>query len=388
MPKRIDVGAEIIEFPDEMDDSQIQEVLRKQFPTPKKQPTAASRFLENTVKPIEAVSDSVQSAMRSQNPIGELVSSAGGAAKDFLARAAATRSGKAGNPIGAIGEVLLEPVATVGRDLLEGNPGAAIGGAAGLALPFLPKGVKAAAGIDRAAIAAGAKGAAKAGARQIPELLTNTDVTRPLKAIPDVFNAIRETVRGGRAGLDALAAKRRIKPGRAVEPVIGESPVDATPIPGDLPSGRRPMTVKERELKYGKPLPQPTPGNAPSVRTEPVGGAARLSTEKMADARGLAEAFPDLVVPGPEYPARNYLAGKAAEKAINIADFLDEHQYSSELIADATPEVRKAITEQLNRVRKTELGDKYKAHDPPSDSTWAQVVERLREIEARKATEQ
>lgn len=35
MPKRIDVGAEIIEFPDDMADSEIEAVLRKQFPTPK-----------------------------------------------------------------------------------------------------------------------------------------------------------------------------------------------------------------------------------------------------------------------------------------------------------------------------------------------------------------
>lgn len=238
-------------------------------PTPKKQPSFASRFLENTVKPIEVVSDSIQSAMRSQNPIGELVTSAGGAAKDYLKRVAESRSAKAGNPFGAVVEPLAESVFTAGQDLAEGNPGAAVGGLAGLALPFLPKSARAAANVDRAAVSAASKGTLKAGAKQVPDLLTKTDVTRPLKAIPDVFNAIREAVRGGRAALDDLAAQRRVgvdqRPNVPRVNVPVEPLADATPIPGRLPSGRVPGMPQTRPQR-----PAPV-WNQPGQQNQPVG---------------------------------------------------------------------------------------------------------------------
>lgn len=421
-------------------------------PATAKPPTFASRFLENTVKPIEAVSDSIQSAMRSQNPIGELVTSAGGAAKDYLKRVAESRSMKAGNPFGAIVEPLAEPVFTAGQDLAEGNPGAAVGGLAGLALPLLPKGVRAAMNVDRGAVKAATKGAAKAAARQVPELLTKTDVTRPLKSIPDVFNAIRETVRGGRAGLEQLAAERRvgvdqrpnvprvdvpIEPtpdatpimpwahqnmasqygvlpsGRKVGPafqqpmtkasraapawqnlpdVIPADPPAATPIPGELPSGRRPMTAGERAAKYGKPLPRPTPGNAPSVKPEPGSPMERLNPEQLANAEALAAEFGEPATTGTATP--QFEAGARAKKVWGMSDLLAEHGITAEDAALMTEDMWKQATEAINKANHVEwqgakAGTKRpNRHSFPGAQSRAEIVNELREIEARKAATQ
>ncbi len=111
---------------------------------------------------------------------------------------------------------------------------------------------------------------------------------------------------------------------------------------------------------------------------------ARLSPEQLQNAQQLAAEFNPPSGPA-EVPVQ-FEAGARAKKTWNLADFLHEHGFTSELVAEAPKATRDAITEQLNRAREAEMpaGEVLRnRHQPPSQKTWAEVVNELREIEAR-----
>lgn len=420
-----------------------------QAPT-KKQPGFASRFLDNTIKPIEAVSDSIQSAMRSQNPIGELASAAGRGVKNVVDAVANTRSAKAGNPIGGIGEVLAEPVVTVGKDLLEGNLPAAAGGAAGLALPFLPKGVRAAGGLRPApgvpsAVGRGIVEGAKESALPI---LKDFELNRPVRsgveALERTLGKIREELAKNKT-TQAVEANRQANPGRAVEPVAGEplpdaTPImpwahqnmasqygvlpsgrkvgpafqqpmtkasrvaaarvdvpaealpDATPIVGDLPSGRRPMTAMEREAKYAKPLPKPDNAARVSTKPEPGSPMERLSPQQLANAEALAAEYGTQT--SAEATTPQFEAGARAKKVWGMSDLLAEHGITAEDAALMTKDMWEQATAAINKANHLDwqgakAGTKRpNTHAVPGAQSRAEIVNELREIEARKAATQ
>lgn len=94
---------------------------------------------------------------------------------------------------------------------------------------------------------------------------------------------------------EAIARNRAINPGTAVEPVQSQPIADLSPIPGQLPSGRAPMTPEQTAAKYATTPPAdrtpvwsnvaapqappvadatPIPGALPSGRKVPVQGQA------------------------------------------------------------------------------------------------------------------
>jgi hypothetical protein len=410
MPKRIDVGKEIIEFPDGMPDSEIEKVLKQQFPPEKPRPTAASRFLENTVKPIEAVSDSIQASMRSQNPIGDLAS-----------KAANVVGGVVRDPMGTV-KAIAQPFVNVGSDLMNGDVGAAAGGLTGLALPFLPRGVKAAAKVDRAATMAATKGTVTGAVNGgVGALLDSTrkpvtvvDVLIPgakkAKMGAEAASGIYQGAKAGRQqAMTALELQRRqaANPPRmpvTVEPVV-DAPVDASPIPGDLPSGRRPMTRAEREAKYGAPLPKPdmnarvsgpveaATAERPMTRGEKaVRAVDPKSPEGIAMMQELAAELNPLQTPKGKGP--DFIGGSRAKKVWNFSDELNKQGITAESLPDINPQVLLKHLNQLNKDIYAEWvdggmkGKKPNIHHVPSTETLKQLQQELREIEARKANNQ
>jgi hypothetical protein len=393
MPKRVDVGKEIIEFPDDMPDSEIDDVLRKLYPPEKPRPTAGSRFLENTVKPIEAVSDSIQASMRSQNPIGDLAS-----------KAANVVGGVVRDPMGTV-RAVAQPFVNVGSDLMNGDIGAAVGGLTGLALPFLPRGAKAAAKGARVAAPVimdagrGAMSGAKAPA-QLPGIR--------IKGVPlELDTQVPGSVAGGLSGA-MLGHQLAGGMGAVAGGVIGsgypivkgavkavregiEARNTPPPIPPTAPVVKvrkpraRPMTKATRAAE-DQATPSPESPTAPAADIPPDSVIAGKSEAMQKIAKDLADMMGD-TGPKVEAPTVQFEAGARAKKVWNTADFLHEYGFTADLVENAPQATRNAIIEQLNRARR-EAGDVKNIHQPPSPQTWGQTMKELREIEARKANNQ
>ncbi len=326
--------------------------LVEEAPTHPTQPTASSRFLENTVKPVEAVSDAIQSALRSRNPPMALLESAGRGAKNVVNAVANTENAKVGNPIGGVVEMALDPVITAGKDALRGNFGAAAGGLAGLALPFLPKAAKAAIDVSRparAAIAGGVKGGATAGLDAVIEAAkappTAIDLIIPgaartklaIKAVPAAYRGAKE---GARAATDALR-------------------------------------------------PQPTPITPPPVAPQPSEPLSRLNPEQLANAQKLAEEFNTPA--GPAQAPPQFEAGARAQKVWNVTDTIEKlPDVTPEAIAEWTPQHWKQVTDATNAINLQEWtasggkGKRPKIHAVPSLKTRQEIVEELRAVQARR----
>jgi len=106
-------------------------------PVDKAEPSFGSRLYDNTIAGVENVSSGIQTALRSRNPVSALVGATARGAGNVLGAIANTRSGRAGNPIGGVAELVAQPIVDIGSDLLSGNVGAAAGGAAALFGPSL-----------------------------------------------------------------------------------------------------------------------------------------------------------------------------------------------------------------------------------------------------------
>lgn len=381
-----------------------------------------SRFYDNAVAPTV---DLVKDIAKRGGPAA-IADMAGGIADRFIE---GFDKSKSVGPFGPIGEGIY--AATYGpqadtavEDVGEGRYGAAAGGLAGMAAPFLvpkiPAVARTVAKTDMAALKAGAKGAVKGGANAAV-----TEAGRTLRQTPTVGDALASgagylangpagaagavaavrtaqsvpaVARGALAGireeLAKLKAERHLEtnPGRTVEPVTAEALPDAAPISGDLPSGRRPLTAAEREAKYGKALPKPDNAATVSIKDEPA--PVKMSTQEAE--QGLADLFPDLAGREPKVkgPVIQHEAAARAKKVWNITDKLHENGWTTDNLHTITKDELLGTINELNGelLKEWKLGGakgkKPNLHGEPSVETIQQIVKEMSEIEARKATEQ
>lgn len=284
-----------------------------------------------------------------------------------------------------------------------------------------------------------ARGMGKGAARIAPEVARSAVEGIPIVGKP-IMKGVDAALEGAKKELMARKVRQAQRDGSRTPPTWQQQPpplpaqaVDAAPIPGnlpsgrvpgqpqprpgrpapvwqdipterpippqmapmtdlpDLPSGRRPMTAGERLRRYGQPSEETVVSGPPSQPgpVVPDGPMSRLNPEQLQNAQQLAAEFNPPAGP-PEIPVQ-YEAGARATKTWNLADFMHEHGFTSDLIEYAPQGIRESITQQLNRAREAEMpvGEVLKnRHQPPSQKTWAEVVRELKEIEARKATGQ
>lgn len=130
---------------------------------------------------------------------------------------------------------------------------------------------------------AAAGGAVKGAAGGIRPFLSNFNITKPLKTLPDLYDFGKEIYQGARKGVASERAAQIPRTSRVVEPnPLPPPPGLVEPIPGTLPSGRvpgsianqppprivpprAPQFVQPRELTP-PPAMEPIPGNLPSGR--------------------------------------------------------------------------------------------------------------------------
>jgi hypothetical protein len=119
---------------------------------------------------------------------------------------------------------------------------------------------------------AAARGAGEAAANEIRPLLSKFSFVHPLKSIGDLWDAGANIVQGGRAGMRALEAGRKVglpnNPIWSGMPEASPQAPDISPIPGSLPSGRIPGGIQNQT-----PLVQGAqPGASVSISpTSPTG---------------------------------------------------------------------------------------------------------------------
>jgi hypothetical protein len=320
------------------------------------------------------------------------------------------------------------------------------------------------------------KGAAKSVPAQIRPTLEAIDIIHPGRDAMALYDAAGNVVRGGKAGVESLRAQQRIQPGRAVapadvpasvdaspipgqlpsgrrpltpveidflnqkksrppavtvpvqpieipdlSPIMGElpsgrtvgpilrqpitrtpttvapsvdAPVNATPITGPLPSGRRPLTAAERAAKYAQPRASPTAdailadyaqqygGDATKAQTSPV---SKLSPELQATAQQLADELGPQGAP-PERPNVQYEAGARAKKVWNMSDLLAEHGLTAEDAALMGDEQWAMATQAINQANAIEAaGSKFNRHHMPSAQSRQQIIQEMRDAEARRS---
>lgn len=256
----------------------------------KQEPTFGSRLYDSTIGPVVEFGKRASEKAQRMDPraaVGETVVET---LKGIADRYKAQPSNNI--PARLLGTVL--PIDEVAEDIQEGRPGAAMGTVAGVgamaALPKLPGALSAvsktkAALVTKGAIGGGARGAIEALVDSSGSPITPVDVLIPgAKKAKLAASAGVGAYRGAKAGASearsayAAAEHRAANPAQAPESIPPQAAADASPIPGELPSGRKPPTREQTAARADSPSTRNPIGPVAAVTQELLEGIAKDQT--------------------------------------------------------------------------------------------------------------
>jgi len=231
-------------------------------------------------------------------------------------------------------------------------------------------------------------------------MVARPDIQPPAEATP-IVNPLPSGRRPLTAvELDFLNSKKRVRPPAATVPVERSAIPESLPISGSLPSGRRPLTQAELVQKYA-PKSSPLADAIISDYMETYGGSAskpkfvppptpaaaieRLSPKMQEMARQLAD---DIGPTGStvERPVVQYEAGARAKKVWNMSDLLAEHGLTAEDAALMDDAMWAQATKAINQANAVEAaGTKFNRHHIPSKQSRMQIIQEMRDAEARRS---
>lgn len=283
MPKTISADGQTYVVPDDATDEEINQIVGP-GPQPKEQPQPStaqnfgSGFLEG-VNPFRGVDTLLE------HPLETI----GNTAKEvflhpYMAAGRAYEAAKEGRPEEAaahLGNALMPAgFATEEAETKAATPGQRAEGYGQLLGQLTQAGLMAKGATPENAAAL--KGGAKTGVSQIRPVLSDFNITHPLKSVPDIYDALKEIGRGGKqAASDYRAVQRvgqvrtpayaKIPPALPVaEPAPTELPVAALPsgrVPGPAPA-RPAAPPKPARIPIGANLPEPQPLDVRAI--EPI----------------------------------------------------------------------------------------------------------------------